>query len=100
MHDHLVRIFEVIDSYRDLTSGLLDVYLSTVSNRLNVIMKQLTLISTIFLPITFITGMFGQNFGHSPQVDHDAGFNFWIVLGIMIAITVFQLLYFRYRRWI
>lgn len=100
VHGHLVRIFEVIDSYRDLTSGLLDVYLSTVSNRLNQIMKQLTLISTIFLPITFITGIFGQNFGHSPQVDHDVGFNFWIVLGIMITITVFQLLYFRYRKWI
>lgn len=100
VHDHLVRIFEVIDSYRDLTSGLLDVYLSTVSNRLNEIMKQLTLISTIFLPITFITGIFGQNFGHSPQVDHDAGYNFWIVLAVMITITTLQLLYFRYRKWI
>ncbi len=100
VHDHLVRIFEVIDSYRDLTSGLLDVYLSTVSNRLNEIMKQLTLISTIFLPITFITGVFGQNFGHSPQVDHDSGYNFWIVLTVMITITALQLLYFRYRRWI
>jgi len=100
VHDHLIRIFEVIDSYRDLTSGLLDVYLSTVSNRLNEIMKQLTLISTIFLPITFITGIFGQNFGHSPQVDHDNGYNFWIILGVMITITLCQLLYFRYRRWI
>lgn len=100
VHDHLIRIFEVIDSYRDLTSGLLDVYLSTVSNRLNEIMKQLTLISTIFLPITFITGIFGQNFGHSPQVEHDSGYNFWIVLGVMITITLCQILYFRYRRWI
>ncbi len=100
VHDHLVRTFEVIDSYRDLMSSLLDMYLTTVSNRLNEIMKQLTLISTIFLPITFITGIFGQNFGHSPQVDHDGGWNFWIVLGFMALLTMGQLAYFRYRRWI
>lgn len=99
VHDHLVRTFEVIDSYRDLMSGLLDVYLSTVSNRLNQIMKQLTIISTIFLPITFITGVFGQNFGHSPQVEYDAGYNFWIVLAIMVLLTASQLAYFRYRKW-
>src|SRR5262249_43110988 len=79
VHDHLVRAFEVLDSYRDLMSGLLDVYLTTVSNRLNTIVKQLTIIATIFLPITFVTGVFGQNFGHAPQVEHDAGNNFWIV---------------------
>jgi len=100
VHDHLVRTFEVLDSYRDLMSGLLDVYLSTVSNRLNETMKQLTLISTIFLPITFITGIFGQNFGHSPQVDHDPGYNFWIVLAFMTIVTIIQLIYFKYRRWI
>lgn len=100
VHDHLVRTFEVLDSYRDLMSGLLDVYLTTVSNRLNEIMKQLTLISTIFLPITFITGIFGQNFGHSPQVEHDNGMNFWIVLGFMALLTLAQLAYFKYRKWI
>lgn len=100
VHDHLVRTFEVIDSYRDLMSGLLDVYLTTVSNRLNEIMKQLAIISTIFLPITFVTGVFGQNFGHSPQVEHDAGYNFWIVMGLMLLITLAQLAYFRHRKWL
>ncbi|GCE24999.1 magnesium transport protein CorA [Dictyobacter alpinus] len=100
VHDHLIRTFEVIDSYRDLMSGLLDVYLTTVANRQNEIMKQLALISTIFLPITFVSGVFGQNFGHSPQVDHDPGFNFWIVLLFMMLVTVGQLWYFRYRKWI
>lgn len=99
VHDHLVRAFEVLDSYRDLMSGLLDVYLSTVSNRLNIIMKQLTIYAAIFFPITFITGVFGQNFGHSPQVEHDSGFNFWIVLGIMTLIVVGQIAYFRWKRW-
>ncbi|MDQ6662480.1 MAG: magnesium/cobalt transporter CorA [Chloroflexota bacterium] len=100
VHDHLVRTFEVLDSYRDLMSGLLDVYLTTVSNRLNQVMKQLTIIATIFMPITFITGVFGQNFGHSPQVEHDAGYNFWIILAVMGLITLGQILYFKYRKWI
>jgi magnesium transporter len=99
VHDHLVRIFEVIDSYRDLMSGMLDVYLSTVSNRLNDVMKRLTIIATIFLPITFITGVFGQNFAYSPQVVHDNGYFFWYVLAFMIAVTVAQLLYFRWKGW-
>ncbi len=100
VHDHLVRVFEVLDSYRDLMSSLLDVYLSTVSNRLNEIMKVLAIVSTIFLPITFITGVFGQNFAHSPQVEHDNGWNFWIVLVVMALITLAQIMYYRYRKWI
>ena len=100
VHDHLIRAFEVLDSYRDLMSGLLDVYLTTVSNRLNTVMKQLTIIATIFLPITFVTGVFGQNFGHMPQVEHDAGLNFWFVLLFMLLITVGQLWFFRKRGWI
>jgi magnesium transporter len=63
VYDHLLRISELIDSYRDLLSGALDLYLSTVSNRLNAISKQLTVVATIFLPLTFVTGFFGQNFG-------------------------------------
>ena len=100
VHDHLIRAFEVLDSYRDLMSGLLDVYLSTVSNRLNQVMKQLAIIATIFMPITFITGVFGMNFGHSPLVEHDGGFNFWIVLGILAAITAGQIYWFRRRGWL
>ena len=62
VYDHLIRISDLIDSYRDLLTGAMDVYLSTVSNRLNIVMKQLTIIATIFLPLTFVTGFFGQNF--------------------------------------
>ncbi len=100
VHDHLIRTFEVLDSYRDLMSGLLDVYLTTVSNRLNQVMKQLTIIATIFMPITFITGVFGQNFLHAPQVESDRGFNFWIVLAIMAIITIAQIGYFKFRNWL
>ena len=64
VYDHLIRISDLIDSYRDLLSGATDLYLSTVSNRQNDVMKQLTVIATIFLPLSFITGFFGQNFGY------------------------------------
>ena len=63
VYDHLIRVSDLVDSYRDLMSGALDTHLSTVSNRLNVVMKQLTIIATIFLPLSFLTGFFGQNFG-------------------------------------
>src|SRR5258708_19251963 len=95
VHDHLLRAFEVLDSYRDLMSGMLDVYLTTVSNRLNVVMKQLTIIATIFMPITFITGVFGQNFGHLPQVERDNGYLFWIVLAFIRLITLLPICYFQ-----
>jgi magnesium transporter len=100
IHDHLIRAFEILDSYRDLMSGMLDVYLTTVSNRLNVVMKQLTLIATIFMPITFITGVFGMNFGHLPQVEHDGGSLFWLTLLGMGIITIIQVWYFRRRKWL
>ena len=100
IHDHLIRAFEILDSYRDLMSGMLDVYLTTVSNRLNEVMKQLTIIATIFMPITFITGVFGMNFGHLPQVEHDGGYFFWITLLVMGIITVTQIWYFRRRKWL
>ena len=100
IHDHLIRAFEILDSYRDLMSGMLDVYLTTVSNRLNEVMKQLTIIATIFMPITFITGVFGMNFGHLPQVEHDSGELFWITLLGMGIITLIQIWYFRRRKWL
>ena len=63
VYDHLIRISDLIDSYRDLLTGAMDVYLSTVSNRLNDVMKRLTIVATIFMPLTWITGFFGMNFG-------------------------------------
>ena len=68
VYDHLIRLSDMIDSYRDLLTGVIDVYLSTVANRRDQIMKQLTVLAAVLLPITFITGFFGQNFGY--MVDH------------------------------
>jgi magnesium transporter len=79
LYDHLIRINDLLDSYRDLLTSVMDVYLSTQSNRLNEVMKRLTVISVVFLPLTFITGFFGQNFGW--LVRHINSLPAFIVLG-------------------
>ncbi len=71
LYDHLIRISDMVDSYRDLISGAMDTHLSMVSNRLNVVMKQLAIIATIFLPLGFLTGFFGQNFAWPLASPHD-----------------------------
>ena len=100
VYDHLIRISDLIDSYRDLLTGAMDVYLSTVSNRLNAVMKQLTVIATIFLPLAWITGFFGQNFGwmvrHIGRWETFAGFG----VGIELVVILGMLYLFRRRGWI
>jgi magnesium transporter len=100
VYDHLIRLTDQLDSYRDLVTGVMDVYLSTVSNRLNVVMKQLTVLATVFLPLTFITGFFGQNFSWMVRVVGGQP-AFW-VLGVALPLAVaFALLsLFRRRGWI
>ena len=99
IYDHVIRISDLIDSYRDLLTGAMDVYLSTVSNRLNAVMKQLTVIATIFLPLAFITGFFGQNFGW--MVSHISSWPVFVGLGIGTELlTAFLLLaFFKRRGW-
>ncbi len=100
VYDHLIRIGEMIDTYRDLLTGAMDVYLSTVSNRLNVVMKQLAIIATVFMPLTFLTGFFGQNLGW--LVAHSTGLGHFLVYGIGLeAITLALVLgYFFRRGWL
>jgi magnesium transporter len=99
-YDHTIRISDLIDSYRDLLTGAMDVYLSTVSNRLNSVMKQLTVIATIFLPLAFVTGFFGQNFSFLTSHIQSA-WTFWLfAVGIELAISVGMLWLFRRRKWI
>jgi magnesium transporter len=99
VYDHLIRISDLIDSYRDLLTGAMDVYLSTVSNRLNAVMKQLTIIATIFLPLSWLTGFFGQNFGF--EVRHIASWESFVGLGIGTELVglILLLVYFRRRGW-
>lgn len=99
VYDHMLRQYESVDSLRDLLTGAMDVYLSMVSNRLNTTMKALTVIASVFLPLTFLTGFFGMNFGW--LVSKIAGFEaFAIGLLVMLISIVFQLWLFRRRRWI
>ena len=79
VYDHLIRISDLIDSYRDLMSGATDLYLSTISDRQNDVTKQLTIIATIFLPLSFITGFFGQNFTYMISHLIDTAWVFWVV---------------------
>jgi magnesium transporter len=99
VYDHLIRISDLIDSYRDLLSGAMDVYLSTVSNRLNSTMKQLAVIATIFLPLSWLTGFFGQNFGF--QVKHIADWATFVGLGLGTELVALAILvvYFKRRGW-
>ena len=99
IYDHLIRISDLIDSYRDLLTGAMDVYLSTVSNRLNAVMKQLTVIATIFLPLTFITGFFGQNFDW--MVGHIGSLPVFLVLGVgsELLAVLGLVAFFKRRRW-
>jgi magnesium transporter len=99
VYDHLIRISDLIDTYRDLLTSSMDVYLSTVSNRMNAVMKQLTIIATIFLPLAWITGIFGQNFGF--LVRHIASWEAFVVYGIGFEVIAVALLlaYFRRQRW-
>ena len=100
LYDHLIRISDLVDSYRDLMSGVLDTHLSTVSNRLNVVMKQLTIIATIFLPLSFLTGFFGQNFAYEVRVWLSPTWSFYVLaIGLELATVVGLLWLFRRRGW-
>lgn len=97
--DHLIRIYEILDSYRDLMSGALDAYLSNISNQLNLVMQRLTIITVIFLPLTFITGVFGMNFTVQPWMGKwDHGQSFWTVMTGMAVIGSLLFWWFHRKR--
>ncbi|HXW87437.1 MAG TPA: magnesium transporter CorA family protein [Streptosporangiaceae bacterium] len=96
LYDHLIRIGDMIDTYRDLLSNAMSAYLSMVSNRLNEVMKQLTIIATVFLPLSFLTGFFGQNFGW--LVDRLGGLPTFLIVGIGTEVVAVAALYWLFRR--
>lgn len=97
VYDHLYRIAESADFYRDMVTGLLDGYLSQVSNKLNVVMKTLTIFATILLPLTFIAGVYGMNFAHMPELEWRYGY--FVVLAGMATIAGGMLYLFRRKGW-
>jgi len=98
IHDHIVRVIETADTLRDMIAGMLDVYLSIASNKMNAVMKVLTIIATIFIPLTFIAGVYGMNFKYMPELDYPWAYP--VVWLIMIAAVIIMLAYFKKKKWL
>ena len=97
VNDHVYQCIDSIETYRELLSGMMDLYLSSISNRLNEIMKVLTIISTIFIPLTFIAGVYGMNFKYMPEIPWIYGYP--VVLAFMVGIAIVMVLYFKRKKW-
>jgi magnesium transporter len=100
VYDHIVRQYETADSLRDLLTSAMDVYLSTVSNRLNQTTKALTVIASLFLPLSFLTGFYGMNFAYLVTVLETPTAAFLVGIGTMLIAILIQLYFFRRRGWI
>lgn len=98
LSEHSVHITESLDSYQDILLGLMDMYMSSMGNRMNNIMKILTIMSTIFIPITFIAGVYGMNFENMPFLKNPNGY--YITWGVMFVIAFLMLLFYKKKRWI
>jgi magnesium transporter len=98
VYDHTIQVIDTIETFRDMLSGMLDIYLSSISNRMNEVMKVLTIIATIFIPLTFIAGLYGMNFKYMPELEWPWGYP--MILALMLAVAVFMLFYFRRKKWI
>lgn len=98
IYDHLIQVSENIDIYREMIWSLMDMYMTTISNRMNEVMKVLTIIATIFIPLTFFSGIYGMNFEYMPELDYK--YSYFILWGIMIALFIGMLFYFRRKKWL
>jgi len=98
VYDHTIQVIDTIETFRDILSGMLDIYLSSVSNRLNAVMKVLTIIATIFMPLTFIAGIYGMNFKYMPELEWRLGYP--VILLTMVSIGVLMLVSFRKKKWL
>jgi len=98
VYDHTIQVIDTIETIRDMVSGMLDIYLSSISNRLNAVMKVLTIIATVFMPLTFIAGLYGMNFKHMPELEWPWGYP--MVLMIMLAVGSSMLIYFKKKKWL
>jgi magnesium transporter len=96
-YDHTIQVMDMVETYRELASGLMDVYLSSVSNKMNEVMKLLTVISTIFIPLTFIAGVYGMNFQYMPELQWKWGY--FVCWGVMVAIAMGLCIFFWRRGW-
>jgi len=98
VYDHAVQVLDTIEIFREMLSGMVDIYLSSLNNRMNAIMKVLTIIATIFMPLTFLAGVYGMNFKYMPELEWPWGYP--LVLALMAGIGIAMLLLFRRKKWI
>lgn len=98
LHDHMVQVVENIEIYREMTWGLMDMYMTTISNKMNEVMKVLTIMASIFIPLTFLAGIYGMNFTYMPELEWTYGYP--VLLGIMFLLLLGMLLYFKRKNWL
>jgi magnesium transporter len=98
VYDHTIQIIDTIESYRDILAGMLDIYLSTVSNKMNEVMKVLTIIATIFIPITFVAGIYGMNFKFMPELEWRWGYV--MVWAIIVVVAGIMIGFYKKKKWI
>lgn len=98
VYDHAIQVIETVEVYRDMLSGMIDIYLSSINNKMSEVMKMLTIISTIFIPLTFIAGVYGMNFENLPELKWKYGYP--LVLSVMLGISMFMVRYFRQKHWL
>lgn len=98
LYDHVIQVIETVEIYRDMLSGMLDIYLSSISNRMSEVMKMLTIISTIFIPLTFIAGVYGMNFEQMPELKWEYGYP--LILSVMLIIGLLMVRFFRKKHWL
>jgi magnesium transporter len=98
VYDHTIQAIDTIESFRDLSSGLLDIYLSNINLRMNEVMKVLTVVSTIFVPLTFVASIYGMNFENIPELHWK--YSYFAVLGLMLSMSLGMLCFFRHKKWI
>ena len=98
LYDHIVQVNESIELYREMVWSLLDMYMTIISNKMNEVMKMLTIIATIFIPLTFIAGIYGMNFDNMPELHYK--YSYFILLGVMLIIFIIMIIYFRKKKWL
>lgn len=98
LYDNTIQVIETMEVFRDMSSGVLDLYMNSLSNRMNNVMKVLTIISTIFIPLTFVAGIYGMNFDHMPELRWRYGY-FYVLAGMLVT-TLFMIGYFVKKKWI
>lgn len=98
LYDHTIKVVETVEIFRDMTSSLLDLYINSVSNKMNEIMKVLTIMTSIFIPLTFIAGVYGMNFNNMPELQYKYGY--FVILGVMAVVVLGMLYYLKRKKWL